>query len=290
MLEYRWCARESAIRARASGSRCVSEQAVVTWHMRNPILVVVVAIAFAAGAGAQQASSTPVTLAIVNARVWTGNSAQPWAEAVAVSGDRIVMVGTSASVRAAAGTGVRIIDAHGGMVTPGFNDSHVHFMGGGFSLSSVQLRDANTPGKFIARIKAFAAGAPKGAWILGGDWDHSTWGGPLPTREWIDSVTPNNPVWVSRTDGHMQLANSLALKAAGVTRETKDPGGRADHPRRERRADRDPQGQRDGARGRRRPRTAAATRRPGARRRDALHGVESGSRACRTWAPGGTSR
>ena len=110
-----------------------------------------------------------------------------------------------------------MIDAKGGMVTPGFIDSHVHFVIGGFRLSSVQLRDARTPAEFIARIKAYAATVPAGAWITGGDWDHQNWGGELPTRDWIDSVTPNNPVWVSRLDGHMALANSAALAAAGVT-------------------------------------------------------------------------
>jgi predicted amidohydrolase YtcJ len=111
------------------------------------------------------------------------------------------------------------------MLVPGFIDSHVHFISGGFGLSSVQLRDAKTPAEFIARIKAYAATIPKGAWIMNGDWDHTLWGGELPRRDWIDSVTPDNPVWISRLDGHMALANSAALKAAGITRDTKDVEG-----------------------------------------------------------------
>src|SRR3982750_3605118 len=157
------------------------------------------------------ASSGPVTLAVVNARVWTGDSTRPWAEALAVRGDRIAMVGSGAAVRKASAN-ARVIDAGGQMVVPGFVDSHVHFVDGGFRLSSVQLRDARTPAEFIARIKAFAATIPAGAWITGGDWDHEHWGGELPRREWIDSVTPNNPVWVSRLDGHMSLANTAALR------------------------------------------------------------------------------
>ena len=170
------------------------------------------------------AQSGPVTLAVVNGRVWTGDSVRPWAEALAVRGDRIASVGSSAAIRKMAGT-ARVIDANGQMVVPGFIDSHVHFLMGGFRLSSVQLRDAKTPSEFIARIKAFAASVPTGAWITGGDWDHEMWGGELPRRDWIDSVTPNNPVWVNRLDGHMGLANSAALRAANVTRASRDMAG-----------------------------------------------------------------
>ena len=173
------------------------------------------------------ARNDDVTLAIVNARVWTGNPNQPWATGIAVSGDRILSVGSSAEIAklARAATAARVIDAAGGMVAPGFIDSHVHFIDGGFRLSSVQLRDAASPAEFIARIKAYAATLSPGTWITGGDWDHQQWGGELPTRAWIDSVTPKNPVWVARLDGHMALANTLALNAAKVTRETPEVEG-----------------------------------------------------------------
>ena len=168
-----------------------------------------------------------LTLAIVNARVWTANPRQPWASAIAVSGDRILAVGSSAEVSklARATPSARVIDANGGLVTPGFIDSHVHFVDGGFRLASVHLRDASTPQEFAARIKAFAATVPAGTWITGGDWDHTLWGGELPTRAWIDSITPAHPLWVSRLDGHMALANSLALAAGKVTRTTSDVEG-----------------------------------------------------------------
>lgn len=168
--------------------------------------------------------SAPITLAVVNARVWTGDSRRPWADAIAVGGDRIAAVGSSAEVRKLSGS-ARVIDARGQMLVPGFTDAHVHFIDGGFRLASVQLRDAKTPAEFAARIKRFAATQPKGVWITGGDWDHEQWGGSLPTREWIDSVTPDNPVWINRLDGHMSLANSAALRAANVTRATADVDG-----------------------------------------------------------------
>ena len=168
-------------------------------------------------------SESTASLAIVNARVWTADSARPWAEAIAVNGDTIVAVGSSAEIRKLGAA--RVVDAKGGMVTPGFIDAHVHFVTGGFRLSSVQLRDARTPEEFVRRIREFAATVPAGTWITGGDWDHELWGGKLPERSWIDSVTPNHPVWVNRLDGHMALANSAALKAATVTAATHDPDG-----------------------------------------------------------------
>ena len=179
----------------------------------------------ACGRGAAPASQPPsATLAVVNAKVWTGDSARPWAEAVAVEGEEIVAVGTSDEIRARAGSVVPF-DARGRLVVPGFIDTHTHFIDGGFRLSSVQLRAARTREEFVGRLKAFAAGVAASTWITGGDWDHSLWGGELPTRAWIDAVTPDHPVWVNRLDGHMALANSAALRAAGVTRATKDVAG-----------------------------------------------------------------
>lgn len=168
--------------------------------------------------------SKTVTLAIVNGHVWTGDSAKPWAEAVAIADHDILAVGTSDEIRRIAGDS-KVIDAAGAMVTPGFIDSHVHFLDGGFALASVKLRDARTKDEFIRRIADFAKTLPKGTWIRNGDWDHTNWGGELPTHEWIDSVTPNNPVWINRLDGHMNLANALALSAAHVDRTTKDVAG-----------------------------------------------------------------
>jgi predicted amidohydrolase YtcJ len=170
------------------------------------------------------AGGAVITQAFVNGRVWTGNPSEPEAEAVAIAGDRIAFVGSSADVRGRAGT-AEVVDLGGRFVVPGFVDTHVHFLDGGFRLASVQLRDAATREEFVSRIKAFAATVPPGTWITGGDWDHTLWGGELPRRDWIDAATPNHPVWINRLDGHMSLANSAALRAAGVTAATADIEG-----------------------------------------------------------------
>jgi predicted amidohydrolase YtcJ len=184
--------------------------------------------ALAAVACSRQPSPAPAksgTVAIVNARIWTSDAAQPWAQALVIDGATLALVGTDEDARKA--NAGQVVDAGGRLIVPGFTDAHVHFLQGGSSLASVQLRDARTREEFVARIKAFAATVPAGTWITGGNWDHSLWGGELPTRGWIDAVTPDHPVWINRLDGHMSLANSVTLKLAGITRATKDIAGGA---------------------------------------------------------------
>ena len=164
-------------------------------------------------------------LLLKNAVIWTANPDQPIAEAIAIRADTIMAVGTTVDVQVYANDSTEVIDLEGGFVTPGFIDSHVHFITGGFRLSSVQLRDAATPEEFIQRIGDFAKTQEERAWITGGDWDHENWGGELPHRDWIDSVTQNNPVWINRLDGHMALANTAALEAARITKNVKDIAG-----------------------------------------------------------------
>jgi predicted amidohydrolase YtcJ len=173
-------------------------------------------------------AQAPADLVLVNGKIWTVNDKQAEIEAVAVLGNRIAAIGSTEEIRKWIGVNTRVVDLQGKRVTPGFNDSHVHFLDGGMGLASVQLRDARTPEEFRDRIRDFAAKLPKGRWILNGNWDHENWTPPaLPTRRLIDAVTPDNPVFINRLDGHMCLANSLALKLAGVTRETPDPPGGA---------------------------------------------------------------
>ena len=173
------------------------------------------------------ACSPKADLLITHGMVWTGlSTGNPQPGGVAIHGGTILAVGDSASLARYVGGATKVIDARGGLVTPGFADGHTHFIGGGFQLASIDLRDAPTPQEFVRRIKAYAARLRPGDWILGGDWDHTLWrGAPLPRHDWIDSVTPNNPVWINRLDGHEGLANAAALKAAGITRDTPTPAG-----------------------------------------------------------------
>ena len=181
------------------------------------------------GLGVACRTSAPAMVAdllIVNARVWTGVPARPQAEAVAIAGGRVAAIGTTAELMGWRGPSTRVIDAGGARVLPGFNDSHVHFMGGGLQLDNVDLRQAPTPQAFAQRIGERVQKSPAGEWVLGGDWDDQLWDPPvLPTRELIDPVAPATPVFVNRFDGHMAVANSVALKLAGVTAATPDPPG-----------------------------------------------------------------
>jgi predicted amidohydrolase YtcJ len=166
-------------------------------------------------------------LLLYNGRVWTVDDARPTAQAVAVTGGRITAVGTDEEVRALAAPSTTVIDLKGRLLLPGLIDNHVHFISGGLQLQSVDLRAASSMREF-ARLIAERARRSPGRWITGGDWNHDAWpGGGLPVKELIDSLTPGTPVLVSRYDGHMALANSVALRMAGITRDTPDPPGGA---------------------------------------------------------------
>jgi predicted amidohydrolase YtcJ len=157
------------------------------------------------------AQAPAADLVITHARVWTVDSAHPESQAVAVLGDRIVGVGTDAEITAWRGRDTKVIDAGGKLVLPGFNDSHVHFVTGGSQLDNVQLNDATSVQEFIRRIAERTKATPRGSWILGGDWDETKWTpAELPTKEMIDPVTGETPVFVGRYDGHMGVANSAA--------------------------------------------------------------------------------
>jgi predicted amidohydrolase YtcJ len=175
------------------------------------------------------AQSKPAAdLIITNAKIWTVDQSRPTAQAVAVFGDRITAVGSNQDVDGWQGPNTLVIDAHGKLLLPGFNDAHVHFVSGGKQLDSIQLNDATSSQEFARRIGERAKITAKGEWILGGNWDETKWNPPeMPTKELIDALTPDTPVFVSRYDGHMGLANSVALRLAGITAKTPDPPGGA---------------------------------------------------------------
>ncbi len=177
--------------------------------------------------GLQAAPQVGCDLALLHGKIWTENPRQPEVEAVAISGNKISALGTSAEISKLTGPHTEVIDLHGRRVVPGFNDAHVHFLIGGMSLTSVKLHGLKSQAEFRQAIAAYAKIRPKGEWILNGSWDHESWNPPvLPTHQLIDDVTPDNPVFVNRSDGHMLLANALAMKLAGVDRNTPDvPGG-----------------------------------------------------------------
>ena len=166
--------------------------------------------------------SVKADLIITNADIWTGNTDSPKAEAMAVKADTILAIGSLDDIHKFKGSDTEIKDVGGKFITPGFIDTHVHLLMGGNSLLSVQLRDVSTKQEFIDRISGFTKKIKPGQWIVEGNWDHTLWGGELPNKDWIDEFTGDNPVAIYRMDGHMILANSAALKIAGIDKNTAD--------------------------------------------------------------------
>jgi predicted amidohydrolase YtcJ len=172
------------------------------------------------------ASAKEATMILVNGKVWTVNPVQPVAQAVALDGNTILAVGSNDEIRSLAGADTQVLDLKGRLLLPGFNDAHVHFIPGGESLIAVQLRDSTSQSEFRDRIARYAKTLSAGAWIGDGVWDHQSWNPPaLPDRQLIDAACGDHPVLLWRIDGHMALANSLALKLAGIDRNTPNPPG-----------------------------------------------------------------
>jgi len=174
-------------------------------------------------------------LVLMHGKIWTGEPASPpgakpspanFAQAVAIANARILAAGSDAQIQGYVGPNTKVVDLQGRLAVPGLIDSHAHFIDGGFQLLEIDLKNARSEEEFTRRIGEQAKTLAPGRWLLGGDWDEQAWASAkLPTREMIDAVTEKNPVFVSRYDGHAALANSLALKLAGITRSTLDPVG-----------------------------------------------------------------
>jgi hypothetical protein len=192
--------------------------------MSRFLLPALLAGLFPLAAGA--AEPVAADLVLVNGKIWTVNKARPEAEALACWRGRVLAVGADKEVRPLVGPGTRVIDLKGRRVVPGFYDSHVHLLGSGLRLAEVALKDARDEAEFGRRLREFDKRLPRDRWLLGGEWDHDrTFGGTLPTAELLDRYVPDRPVFLRRYDGHMAVANSRALKLAGITDKTRAPSG-----------------------------------------------------------------
>lgn len=172
------------------------------------------------------AAEIPADVIVTNARVYTVNSKQPWADAVAIRGDRIVAVGTAAEVKSHHTKNTRVIDAGGRLVLPGFTDCHIHFLDGSLSLQRPQLDDAKDIPEIQRRVKAYAEAHPTQPWVLGRGWTYPAVGATnLPDKKYLDEIVPDRPVYLEAFDGHTWWANSKALQLAGISRQTPNPPG-----------------------------------------------------------------
>lgn len=163
---------------------------------------------------------------IVNARIYTVNVRQPWAEALAIRGDKLLAVGSANDIAAYRGPATKVIDAKGKLVLPGFTDCHVHFLDGSLALQRIDLADATTVPEIQRRVKAFAAAHPEQTWLLGRGWSYPAFSpSGLPDKKYLDEIIPDRPVYLEGFDGHTWWANSKALQLASVTRDTPNPAG-----------------------------------------------------------------
>ncbi|ONM34410.1 Amidohydrolase family [Zea mays] len=164
-------------------------------------------------------------MVLANGTIYTADPARPFADAMSVRGGRVLRVGTYESVKELKGPRTRELNLSGNVVLPGFIDSHVHFIDGGLQLARVPLRGVRSKDDLVARVKEAVRDKQPGQWILGGGWNDDFGGDGLPAAVWLDDISPDNPVWLSRMDGHMGVANSLAMKIAGIDKNTNDPIG-----------------------------------------------------------------
>jgi predicted amidohydrolase YtcJ len=191
--------------------------------------VVVALLVAVSSLHAQQ--TAPADLIVTNARIYTADSARPTAQALAIRAGRVVRVGSASAVNALKGPNTQLLDVAGKTVIPGMTDAHVHLLGMGQALRNVDLVGTTSYQEVVARVAARAKDTPKGTWIVGRGWDQNDWPDTkFPTHEALSRAVPDNPVFLTRVDGHAGLANAQALAIANVTAATKDPsGGRIEH-------------------------------------------------------------
>jgi predicted amidohydrolase YtcJ len=177
------------------------------------------------GATSGQSQKAPVADTLVlHGKVYTLDSKQPWAQAVAVQRGKIVAVGSDTEIERLRGIGTKVIDADGRLVLPGFTDCHIHFMDGSLSLGRVNLDESKDPADIQQKLREYAKSHPGTSWILGRGWDYGMFGEEaLPHKKYLDEVFPDRPVFLEGYDGHTYWVNSKALALAGVTKDTPDP-------------------------------------------------------------------
>src|SRR4030095_3285515 len=189
-------------------------------------LVLVVVSALLLSVGPYQPRVTPADIVFKNGNIYTANDNSPRAQAIAVQADRIVFVGSNADAQKYVGGKTRVVDLHGNTVLPGFADAHQHLSGVGFREMTLNLEGTTSLADFLAKVKARVDQTKPGDWVTGRGWIETHWTPPVfPTRWDLDKVAPNNPVILGRADGHGAVANSAALKLAGVDKNTPNPFG-----------------------------------------------------------------
>ena len=170
------------------------------------------------------AAAQPADLIVTNAKIYTVDSAKPWAQALAVRGDRIVAVGTPQAMQAYRGAHTRVLDAHQHLLLPGFTDSHIHFMDGSLSLMRVNVEETKDLAGIQKMVKEFADAHPEAPWVLGRGWSYAEFGNrTLPDKKDLDAIIPDRPVFLEGYDGHTYWANSKALQLAGINKDTPNP-------------------------------------------------------------------
>jgi predicted amidohydrolase YtcJ len=187
----------------------------------------IVAVTFIAGliVRAQRDDDGPVDLIVINGKVYPADGGSELAEAVAVTGNKVVRVGSNREIQRLRRAQTVVVDAKGGAVVPGFNDAHAHLINGGLSLDQISLSDATTVEAIKDTIRVWAEAHPEREWIIGRGWYYQPFNGAMPTRQMLDALVPDRPAYLVAYDGHTGWANTRALKAAGITRHTKAPAG-----------------------------------------------------------------
>jgi predicted amidohydrolase YtcJ len=168
----------------------------------------------------KQPAGAAADMVLLNGRIFTGNEQRPFVEAIAVSKNKIVAIGTNAEIKALIGTDTKQYQLNGKLVLPGFNDAHIHFLSGSLGLSTVDLNLSKTPDEAVAEVAAYAKKNPTAKWITGLGWQYTIFPGGMPTKDMLDAVISDRPVYIRAYDGHSAWVNSKALQLAGITKET----------------------------------------------------------------------